>query len=65
MLKDLSLERLRIFPYIAWGLVISFSVFVYTLTIQLKQATADLRQTAIANEVRAHQDPLQIKEFSH
>jgi hypothetical protein len=65
MLKDLSLERLRVFPYIAWGLVIGFSLFVYSLVINLNEATAELKATAMANETRAHQDPLQIKDFSH
>lgn len=31
-----TLESQRIFPIIAWSVVIGFALFVYTLTLQLK-----------------------------
>jgi len=31
-----TLESQRIFPYVAWALVIGFAFFTYTLTMQLK-----------------------------
>jgi hypothetical protein len=65
MLTDKSLEQYRVFPYIAWGLVIGFSYFVYTLTVELKHVQADLEHMTMVNEARVHVDPVQIKGFTH
>jgi len=32
-----TLESYKIFPYIAWALVISFALFTYTLTVRLQE----------------------------
>ncbi len=32
-----TLESYRIFPYIAWALVIGFAVFTYILTVRLQE----------------------------
>lgn len=42
-----SLEGLKIFPYVAWGLMFGFAFFVYNITTELQDVTAELRtQTA-------------------
>jgi hypothetical protein len=49
-----ALEKYKAFPYVAWGLVFSFSFFVFHLTQTLVQATNDLRvsQDFLAAQVR-------------
>ena len=37
-----SLESFRIFPYIAWALIIGFAVFVYKITVHLQAAAAEI-----------------------
>jgi len=39
-----SLEGLKIFPYVAWGLTAAFAFFVYQITTDLQQVTQDLQQ---------------------
>ena len=38
-----SLEGYKIFPFIAWGLVIGFALFVYNLNTEIQKATEQLR----------------------
>lgn len=40
-----TLEKYKIFPYIAWALFIGFAIFVYTLVMQLQAATESLVTT--------------------
>lgn len=44
--NEKALESYKIFPYVAWGLVIIFAVFVYNITNDLKQVTKDLQEQA-------------------
>ncbi len=37
-----TLESYKIFPYIAWALVIGFALFTYSLTMQLQDELADI-----------------------
>ncbi|MDC1205460.1 hypothetical protein N8083_01270 [Candidatus Pacebacteria bacterium] len=37
-----TLEGHKLFPYIAWTVVLGFVVFTYTLTIRLSDATSSL-----------------------
>ncbi|MCU0678336.1 MAG: hypothetical protein MUF19_01965 [Candidatus Pacebacteria bacterium] len=39
-----ALESYRIFPYIAWTLVIGFALFVYQITVETTRAAADLSE---------------------
>lgn len=59
-----SLEKYRVFPYIAWTLVGGFAFFVYTLTAELSTATAELEAATNQLEIRANQDPATITDFS-
>jgi nitrate reductase NapE component len=38
-----KLESFRLFPILAWGFVIAFTFFVYTMTMNLKSATSELK----------------------
>jgi hypothetical protein len=59
-----SLESFRIFPYIAWLLIGSFSYFVYTLTISLNEERVHLEEQIASLEERSKQDPATITDFS-
>ena len=41
--NDKALESYKIFPVIAWVVTISFSVFVYNITLDLADITRDLQ----------------------
>lgn len=38
-----NLESFRLFPFVAWALIIGFSVFVYSITVHLQAAATDLK----------------------
>jgi hypothetical protein len=38
-----SLEGLKVFPYVAWGLVFGFAFFVYDITLKLQDVTDRLQ----------------------
>lgn len=58
-----NLESFRLFPFVAWALIIGFSVFVYGITVNLQAAATDLKiQTEFtANTAKTPID--QIKTF--
>ncbi len=58
-----ALEQYRVFPFLAWSLVIGFSFFVYQLTTELKSVNASFAEQTDALEIRANQDPAQITNF--
>jgi len=37
-----SLERYKIFPYVAWALTIVFALFVYKIVLELQDVTTQL-----------------------
>ena len=37
-----TLEKYKIFPYIAWTIFIGFSIFLYSLVLQLQEAAESL-----------------------
>ena len=39
-----SLETTKIFPYVAWTLTFGFALFVYNITMELKDVATDLQQ---------------------
>ncbi len=41
-----KLEAFKIFPYVAWMLIIFFAFFVYKITTELKSTTAELEATS-------------------
>ena len=40
--NDKALESYKIFPFVAWGLVIGFAFFVYSIATRLQAVAADL-----------------------
>lgn len=40
-----ALESYKVFPYIAWGLTIGFSFFVYNITVDLSKTVEDLKDS--------------------
>lgn len=58
---DHTLESFKIYPYIAWALIIGFAVFVYTITTNLKAAASDLRIQSELSDVQTPLIPSQLK----
>lgn len=54
-MRDMTLEKHRFFPYIAWGIVCGFTFFVYTLIIELQAVTADLGAQTAQTEMQVQQ----------
>jgi len=44
-MQKFALEKSKFFSYVAWSTIIGFSLFVYSLVINLQATAADLRQT--------------------
>ncbi len=59
-----ALEQYRIFPFIAWGLVIGFSLFVYSLTTELTATQAELAERTAVVKSRTTIDPASITDFT-
>ena len=47
---DRKLEAFKIFPYVAWLLIIIFALFVYKITIELKSTASELERNTGALE---------------
>jgi hypothetical protein len=45
-----KLEAFKIFPYVAWMLIIFFALFVYKVTTELKSTATELDQTTSSLE---------------
>ena len=58
-----NLETFRLFPYIAWALVIAFAFEVYSMTIHLQAVTKEIRAQTAYTEAQAKTNPTQIKSF--
>ncbi len=58
-----TLEKYRIFPYIAWGLIISFAFFVYHLSVSLADNVTGYSETRLKLEEKARTNPLDIVDF--
>ncbi len=55
-----TLEQYRVFPFIAWTLVLGFTIFVYNLTTKLNSYQNNLADHTINLEDVSKTDPLQI-----
>lgn len=49
---DKTVESLKIFPYVAWGLVILFGFFVYRLTTTLDATASELDEKSSQLETK-------------
>ena len=45
MAEPKKLEKYKVFPYIAWATVIGFALLVLNITMELRAAASDLRQS--------------------
>ncbi len=58
-----AIERHRFFPYVAWFLVIGFSLFVYAVIKDLRAVSAELQETSMRLEMQAKTAPEDIEDF--
>jgi len=58
-----ALERHKFFPYIAWALIIGFSLFVYTIVQDLRKTTSELQSVATRLELHANTPAEEITDF--
>jgi hypothetical protein len=49
--NDRTLESFKIYPYVTWGLIIGFSVFVYNITQKLEAVTTELSAYSEQTEI--------------
>jgi len=61
--KDKSLEAYKIFPYVAWGLMVIFSFFVYNITMDLKAVTENLQAQTKTLELKVNTPVEKITDF--
>ncbi len=54
-MQKFVLEKSKLFPMVAWGTIICFSVFVFGLVMNLRLVAADLRQSTENLENMAQQ----------
>lgn len=43
-----KLEAFKIFPYVAWMLILFFALFVYRITVELSQTVETLEETTMS-----------------
>ncbi len=58
-----SLEGLKVFPIIAWMILFLFSYFVYTMVLELRTVTTELRTSTDRLEKVVGQEPGTVKSF--
>jgi|GEM_PF-1078893 hypothetical protein len=51
-----SLEAYKIFPYVAWGLILGFTFFVYNLVTDLQDTTSQLQKQTNALQQQVSSD---------
>lgn len=44
-----KLETYKLFPMIAWGIFIGFALFIYSITLELRDVSDSLERTAQTN----------------
>jgi hypothetical protein len=60
---DRRLEAFKIFPYVAWGLTLSFALFVYNITQELRTITKDLQTQTQYIQEQIKKNPSEIENF--
>jgi hypothetical protein len=59
-----SLESFKIFPYLAWALVMAFAVLVYYISVELRAVAQDLSTQSEFIETQVKINPMNIKDFN-
>jgi hypothetical protein len=62
--KDRRLESFRLFPYVAWILTALFTFFVYQITVELREVSANLELQSEFIEEQVKKQPENIKDFT-
>jgi len=57
------LESYKVFPFIAWGLTFGFAVFVYNITVELRDITSDLQERTAHLQQKVDTPIDQITDF--
>lgn len=55
-----SLERYAIFPYVAWGLIAGFALFVYDLANTLEENSTLLQERTTELHTKIQKDPQMV-----
>jgi hypothetical protein len=63
-LQSRNLESLKIFPYVAWSLTALFAFFVYNITVELREVSANLQLQSEFIEEQIKKQPENIKDFT-
>ncbi len=61
---DRKLESFKIFPYVAWGLVVFFVFFVFKLTTELGDNAESLSQQSNSLETKANVKSSDLKNLN-
>jgi len=61
--NDKALESYKIFPIIAWALVIGFAFFVYNIATRLQTVASDLEAQTQWLQQQVNAPPGEIKNF--
>lgn len=57
------LESYKIFPFIAWGLTFGFALFVYNITVDLKEITLDLQERTTQLQIKVDTPAGELTDF--
>jgi hypothetical protein len=63
--KDQRLESHRLFPYIGWAVVILLALFVYDVTMELKDTTDKLQSKVDTLEKKVNSPVDEISDFEN
>lgn len=63
--KDQRLESHRLFPFVGWTLIILLSVFVFNITMELKNTTNRLQAKVESLEKKIGVPPEKIADFEN
>jgi len=61
--SDRTLESFKIFPYLAWGVTLFFSYFVFTIIVDLQQTVQQLQTVTQSLETKVAVPVDQIQDF--
>lgn len=62
-----TLEKYKIFPYIAWAIFIGFSIFVYSLVMELQETAESFANSStslgdIGDQVQSNEERIEALE---
>ncbi len=63
--NDKALESYKIFPYVAWILIIGFAFFVYNLTVEVRAAATEIGSRSHSVETKVNTRINEIEDFEN